>query len=141
MIIERNNVACILQYPDGKVLLIKRQSNDNSLPGFWELPSGNIDKGETKPEALVREVKEETGIDISNIIVKQVDEEYYEFKTENGDTKKVTEHTFLCQVPHSLLVSLSDEHSDFQWIELEKLDSVYKDENDLIYKRLHRVFV
>jgi len=140
MIIEKENVACILQDPDGKILLIKRQSNDNSLPGFWELPSGRIDKGETKPIALVREVKEETGIDISNIIVKQVDEEYCEFETENGDTKKVTEHTFLYQLNNIPDIILSSEHSDFQWIELEKLDSVYKDENDLIYRRLHRVF-
>lgn len=49
----------------GRVLLLKRYSYDRTLPGKWVLPGGKIDKGETHEEALIREVKEETNLDVT----------------------------------------------------------------------------
>lgn len=46
-----------------KVLLIKR--NIDPGKGCWAMPGGYIDRGETWQEALTREVKEETGIDVT----------------------------------------------------------------------------
>ncbi len=45
----------LVQNADGEVLFIYRR-------GFWDLPKGKIDKGETIPEAALREVEEETGV-------------------------------------------------------------------------------
>lgn len=43
---------------DNKILLIKNPKRG------WELPGGGVEKGETIPDAAIREVKEEAGIDI-----------------------------------------------------------------------------
>jgi 8-oxo-dGTP diphosphatase len=139
MIIKKENIACILLNPEKKCLLVKRAPKDDSLPGFWELPSGGIDKGEKMEKTLVREVLEESGIDITPYSFKKVDEEQYTFKRENGDIKDVTETTFLVLLNNTPEVILSDEHVDFQWVNLEELENVFSDKEDLIYKRMNRV--
>jgi mutator protein MutT len=46
----------------GRVVLIKRRFEP--LAGSWSLPGGAVELGETLEEALVREMKEETGLDV-----------------------------------------------------------------------------
>jgi 8-oxo-dGTP diphosphatase len=55
--------TAIIPYPDNKILLIKR----NTIPfkGYWALPGGRMDPGETVEQTIVREVKEETGLDVT----------------------------------------------------------------------------
>ena len=48
---------------DGKILLQKRKGS-KLWPGYYALPAGHIDEGETQYDALVREAQEELGIDI-----------------------------------------------------------------------------
>lgn len=57
----------------GRVLMIKELH-----VGRWELPGGGVDKGESDEEALLREVKEETGLTAKKV-VKQIhsDKSYY----------------------------------------------------------------
>ncbi|MEZ5004300.1 MAG: NUDIX domain-containing protein [Chitinophagales bacterium] len=45
----------VVQNQDGEILLIHRR-------GFWDLPKGKVEKGESLAEAAVREVQEETGV-------------------------------------------------------------------------------
>ena len=47
---------------DGKVVLIKRGSEP--LKGQWSLPGGGVEVGETLEECVVREMREETGLDV-----------------------------------------------------------------------------
>ena len=47
---------------EGKILLVKRAFEPRA--GFWAIPGGTLELGETLEEALVREVEEETGIKI-----------------------------------------------------------------------------
>ena len=54
-------VAGIIPYKD-KIVMIKRGVEPNI--GKWSFPSGYVDLGETVEAAAVREVKEETGVDI-----------------------------------------------------------------------------
>ena len=47
---------------DGRVLLAQRPEG-KSLAGLWELPGGKVDPGETPEAALIRELREELGIE------------------------------------------------------------------------------
>jgi ADP-ribose pyrophosphatase YjhB (NUDIX family) len=54
-------VSGLVQSPDGKWLVVKKKYG--GLKGMWSLPAGFVNAGETADEAVVREIKEETGID------------------------------------------------------------------------------
>ncbi len=60
-----DTVAGIL-IQEGKFLVEKRRSDDESDPGFVSIPGGHVEKGESLNEALNREMKEELGITIGN---------------------------------------------------------------------------
>jgi 8-oxo-dGTP diphosphatase len=53
--------ACIVRSGDGRVLLAQRSAGQIA-PGFWELPGGKIDPGETPAQAATRELYEEVGL-------------------------------------------------------------------------------
>jgi 8-oxo-dGTP diphosphatase len=55
--------AAILQHPDGTFLLAQRPP-DKIWAGYWEFPGGKIEPGETPYHALVRELREELGIEV-----------------------------------------------------------------------------
>jgi 8-oxo-dGTP diphosphatase len=59
--------TAIIAYPDNKVLLIKR--NTRPFVGYWALPGGRMDPGETLEQTVVREVNEETGLDVEIVSV------------------------------------------------------------------------
>jgi ADP-ribose pyrophosphatase YjhB (NUDIX family) len=52
-----------LIFDQGRVLLIQR--GQPPLAGYWSLPGGGVETGERLEDAIVREVKEETGLDVA----------------------------------------------------------------------------
>ena len=56
--------ACALIDADGRVLLARRPEG-KKMAGLWEFPGGKLAPGETPEVALIRELKEELGIDVS----------------------------------------------------------------------------
>ena len=54
-------VAGLVTTKDGKWLVVKKSYG--GLKGKWSLPAGFVQPGETADEAVIREIKEETGID------------------------------------------------------------------------------
>ena len=56
--------AVALVDSDGRVLLAQRPEG-KSMAGLWEFPGGKVAEGETPEAALIRELKEELGIDVT----------------------------------------------------------------------------
>jgi len=56
--------ACALVDNDGRVLLAQRPEG-KSMAGLWEFPGGKVEVGETPEASLIRELKEELDIDVT----------------------------------------------------------------------------
>jgi 8-oxo-dGTP pyrophosphatase MutT (NUDIX family) len=95
------------------VLLIQRAADDH-WPLHYEFPRGKCDKpiGEPIIKCLKREVKEETGLDITPI--EFIDE--FEYLADGG-TRKTICYNYLCKIDNpDQKVKLSKEHDDYKWI-------------------------
>jgi len=57
-------VACALVDEDNRVLIAKRP-DDRHMGGLWEFPGGKVDRDELPEDALIRELEEELGIDVT----------------------------------------------------------------------------
>jgi 8-oxo-dGTP diphosphatase len=71
--------TAIITYPPNQILLIKRSTPP--FVGYWALPGGRLDPGETVEQTIMREVKEETGLDVT--VVKKLGE-YHEQGVQGG---------------------------------------------------------
>jgi ADP-ribose pyrophosphatase YjhB (NUDIX family) len=56
-------VTAIVPFPDNTILLVKRATV--VFKGYWALPGGKVEPAEPIEQAVVREVKEETGLDVA----------------------------------------------------------------------------
>ncbi len=54
--------ACALIDPDGRVLIAQRPQG-KAHAGAWEFPGGKVERGETPEQALIRELREELGVE------------------------------------------------------------------------------
>ncbi|MCK4813568.1 MAG: (deoxy)nucleoside triphosphate pyrophosphohydrolase [Candidatus Marinimicrobia bacterium] len=73
-------VAGIIEI-DGFILLCQRHAKEKRFPLKWEFPGGKIKDGESPREAIIRELKEELGIQATGI--KHFNEYDYQYKNES----------------------------------------------------------
>lgn len=108
--------AIIVQ--DGKILLTKRGSEPGK--GKWSVPGGLVELGESLEKALIREVKEETNLDVE--IVRLIDAVDNIIRDSNG---KLQFHfvilDYLAKVKGGTLQSSSDV-LDTRWVRLEEAE-------------------
>jgi len=85
--------------------------------GHWDFPKGRIEEGETKKQAAIRELHEETGL-TANIYPDFEQSLSYLFRNPTGElTSK--EVTYFVGAVNSSEVILSDEHIYFRWVSLK----------------------
>ena len=98
-------VGAVIFAPDGRVVLVRR--GNEPLVGTWTLPGGAVETGETLEEAVVREVLEETGLEVGPGAILEVVEHM-----ERDDTGAVLFHfvivDFLCAWRSGVLAAGSD---------------------------------
>ena len=103
-------VAAVIQ-KDIKIFCAQRNLS-KSMGGKWEFPGGKIEIGETREEALVREIREELDSDIVvDKYLMTVEHDYPAFH--------ITMHAYLCTLVKGELIL--KEHNDSVWLSKEEL--------------------
>jgi len=86
--------------------------------GHWDLPKGNIEKGESEKQTALRELEEETEIKDSEIIPDFEEKIQYFFKREGETVKK--EVIFFLGKTNTNNIKLSVEHQGFKWLSFKE---------------------
>lgn len=110
-------VGAVIFNPDNKVLLCKT----HKWNGKYTIPGGHIELGETMEEALVREIKEETGLDIYDIRLASLKEAVY--TPLFHEKKHFIFIDFVCRTNSSDVV-LNDEAEEYIWADLSEIDTL-----------------
>ena len=105
-------VAAIIK-KDNLIFATKRGYGE--FKGGWEFPGGKIEEGESKEQALIREIKEELDADISV-------EELFDIVNYDYPTFHLTMYCYICK-PLSKNFVLK-EHDDAKWLSKDTLDTV-----------------
>lgn len=100
-----------------EVLLLKRSKNARTEPGMWSRPGGQVEFGEETEDALVREVKEETNINIK--VVRQL--EFTENITENNKKHWIALGYLAEHISGKPNNNEPDKHDDLKWFPIDNL--------------------
>lgn len=130
--------------PESVLVVIYTESNNNVLmlqrnddDKFWQSVTGSIEEGETPQHTAVREVMEETGIDIIGDKLTLINAAYYTIfdilpqflpRYAPGVTKN-KEHWFYLPLPTEYPIILS-EHSKYQWLSYRQAAKLTKSWNN-----------
>lgn len=99
--------------PQARVLIARRRDND-AHGGLWEFPGGGQEPGESLEECLVRELKEELGIEVAvqgPFIT--VEHSYPDFR--------ISLHTFHCQIVRGEPQAI--DCAEWRWVTIDELNS------------------
>lgn len=114
-------VTCAL-IMDGEQVLVTQRSEQMPHPWKWEFPGGKLKSGETPERCIVREIKEELGIEISPWeLLPSVKHSY--------GREMIKLIPFICRWEDGE-IQLS-EHSSYRWVSINDLDSLDWLEADL----------
>ncbi len=106
-------VACALVDADGRVLIAQR-SQGKQLAGLWEFPGGKLEPGESPEEALVRELREELGIETKVACLAPLT-----FASHSYESFHLLMPLFVCRRFEGTPVAL--EHQAIKWVKPARL--------------------
>ena len=132
-------VLCVLVDMEGRYLITKRKMDKHWAPGWWEVPGGAARAGETSLEAVIREVKEETGLDVSNAGGGFV----FSYHRENpgeGDNYFADVYRFTLDFKAEDVRIQEEEATDFMIADLEQIREFAEQGIFLHYDSIRRVF-
>ena len=106
-------VAAAIIIQENKILVTQRGYGE--LKDRWEFPGGKIEPGETKEQAIIREIKEELEADIEIIcFLNTIEFDYPSFH--------LIMHNFVCKDPSNHIVLL--EHEAARFVTIEEMENI-----------------
>lgn len=103
---------------DGTVLVVRRVPED-TLGGEWELPGGGVDTGETIEQGAIRELREETGLEVDKVLGTF---EGFDYTTPRKP--KVRQINFMVTVKSGAIQLEPTEHDEYRWIASSDIPSL-----------------
>ncbi len=108
--------AAFILNSKGELLVVRRAKEP--AKGTLDLPGGFVDNGETAEEGIVREIKEETGLDIHQVEYLYSIPNIYLYSGMNIHTLDMF---FLCHAEESAQVQASDDAAECYWLPLREV--------------------
>ncbi len=100
----------------GRIIVLKRAEAMRYEPGSWDLPGGHLALGEDFEECVLREVKEETGLDIA---VERL------LGVNKTPTEPYLQVLYACRLLVYQKITLRpDEHAESRWVTLEEMAAI-----------------
>ena len=116
--ITRSSALWVLN-ENGEILLAKRSKNKLNFPNVWgPSAAGSVEEGETYEENMVKEAKEEIGINLDKIILGPK-------KRESDDHEFFAQYFFTTISSSTKFILQKSEVDEVRWISLEKLKEWY----------------
>ncbi len=113
-------VLGVVQRPDQKYLITRRKLDKEWAPGWWEIPGGGVRAGESSIDAVYREIKEETGIDVRGLEPQKI----YTYKRVNPEEKNnyfVDVYKFVKDFDESDVTAQEEETSGYAVASLDEI--------------------
>lgn len=132
-------VLGVLKRPDGRYLITQRRMDKEWGAGWWEVPGGGVRAGEDSKDAVIREIKEETGIDVSSAEGGLV----FTYKRVNPEEKNnyfVDIYKFVVDFVDNDVKVQEEEVEGFQIASLEEIQAYAKEGIFLHYDSMKEVF-
>ena len=126
----RLNVGIIILNDQNQILLGERCDGQGNGLDQWQLPQGGIEAHESPFEAMIRELKEETGLESFELLKES--EFWHEYEWPKGTKKKgdyrgQRQRYFLIRVPSHIEPTPTEEFAQFKWTTPEDiLDRAYE---------------
>lgn len=133
-------VLGVVARPDGKYLITKRVMNKIWAPGWWEVSGGAVQAGEESKEAVIREVLEETGLDVTDAEGGYV----FTYHRENpgkGDNYFVDVYRFVLDFDETDIKLQEEETAGYKIATLEEIKALAEEGIFLHYASIKRVFM
>jgi 8-oxo-dGTP pyrophosphatase MutT (NUDIX family) len=132
-------VLGVVAHKDGRFLITKRVMTKAWAAGHWEVSGGAVQAGESSLDAVYREVREETGLDVSNWEGGYV----FSYKRENpseGDNYFVDIYRFVSDFSEDDIKLQKEETDGYRLATREEIEELGKKGIFLHYDSIKRVF-
>ena len=122
MVNEKSCGAVVFRKHHGntEILLIKHVNS-----GHWSFPKGHVEPGETEVQTALREIKEETSVDV---IIDPTFRETVNYSPKKDIQKQVV--YFIGKAKNYDFVPQAEEIAEIKWVEINRAGSVLTYEND-----------
>ena len=112
--IQKRIAGGIITNEEGKVLFLKRKTDD-FMGGIFELPSGNIELGEKISDGLIREIKEETNLDVTQI---GLFINTFDYLSRSGKMSRQFNFEVKADCKSEIFLT---EHDEYKWLTFEEI--------------------
>jgi len=108
----KSNFTDALIVKNGKMLFLQRVKESKIEPGKWGLPGGHLEKFLSPEKNVLKEIKEESGLDIIECKLINV-------RNIQGNERKI--YYFLCTPAEGEVIINNDEHFQYKWMSIQEI--------------------